>query len=230
MIRRKRKNVRAALLSGLVLATLSWTAWALLWPVTGSQPAVASKSNEELVRSLAIDSAAGGFALDAAIWQRRLQGWVVEADTQALAPSPSSVPFSSSHAGVRLVGTIIETGNSFAMLVDRHGTIDCRPAGAILQLDPPGIRVDSIASGSAVVSYNGRSETLALTGLTRDASIAEEDSEPVIDPDPGESQEAASMQSADELSMEDEFDWLNGTPAAETSGAAARRSGPGAGQ
>lgn len=174
MLRRgQRRKLELAVNSVLVIGSMGLLVWSVFSPIAISSPSTDSKS-----LLAASDSAATitqAHAVDEQQWNerlasRRLQGWAVVTPDSATnsannSPPPmveSAVPASSLLAGVQLTGTIIEPGNSFAMVVDRHGAVDLKPVGGTLQLDPAGIRIDSITSRSIVVSYQGKTQELVV--------------------------------------------------------------------
>ena len=91
-------------------------------------------------------------------------------------PAESTLP-GSSDTGIRLIGTILETGNSFAMVVDVDGRIDLQPEGGVLQIDPNGIRVERINHDSIVVSRNGTRETLFMSKVVFKADEEDDSAE-----------------------------------------------------
>jgi len=74
-------------------------------------------------------------------------------------PRPSPPP----KLDMRLVGTILESGRSMAIVADAAGKIDLKGAGETLDLEPEGVRVESINAESVTVSHNGREQMLKIT-------------------------------------------------------------------
>ncbi len=174
MLRRgQRRKLELAVNSVLVIGSVGLLVWSMFSPI-----AIPSPNADGDSRLAASDSAATvnpAEAVDDQQWnerlaERRLQGWAVVAPDSAPNSAPNSAPpkaesaatSSGPLAGVQLSGTIIEPGNSFAMVVDRHGAVDLKPVGGTLQLDPAGIRIDSISSRSIVVSYQGKTQELLV--------------------------------------------------------------------
>lgn len=63
---------------------------------------------------------------------------------------------------LRLLGTIIEPGHSFAMIEDRRGAMDAQPVGGVLQLDPSGYRIEQITPQEVTLSRLGSTLRLRL--------------------------------------------------------------------
>ena len=61
-----------------------------------------------------------------------------------------------------LVGTIIEAGQSLAMIEDADGNFDVKGEGESLELTPTGITVRSVASEEVTLDWMGRIETVVL--------------------------------------------------------------------
>lgn len=167
--RGQRRKLALAVNAGLIFGAVGLLAWAVLWPIDLPEPSTGSSLLTTTNTSPATTN--GLDPVDDPQWSeqlagRRLQGWaVVPQATNADVAQPTAVsqaPASGPLAGVQLTGTIIEPGKSFAMVVDHHGVVDLKPVGGILQLEPAGIRVDSIASRSIVVSYQGKSQELVV--------------------------------------------------------------------
>ena len=72
-------------------------------------------------------------------------------------PEPEPTPLE-----VRLVGTIIEAGRSMAIVTDASGKIDLKQVGGVLDLEPPGIRVDQIEAETVTVSFQGAQSRLKM--------------------------------------------------------------------
>lgn len=64
--------------------------------------------------------------------------------------------------GVRLVGTILESGNSKAIFVDRDGRIELRGVGGQLNAAGQTARVEEIRLASVTLVYRGRRLTLEM--------------------------------------------------------------------
>ncbi len=231
-------SIERILLTSLILLVLGFLGWSLGWPMAAPSQLTATASLPAFpVQDIETPDSKPPVLADFNPWQRRLQSWAAPGtaspEMESQLSTSSSEPMSSepSSQGIQLVGTIIEAGNSFAMFIDDQGAIDLQPAGGILQLAPSGTRVDWIASHSATISRDGRTQRLVLvetrsldrqlnsTGAdavddTVDHATAEEIA------DVGTADAAATMAPANaemgdarELSLADELDWLNGSPA-----------------
>ena len=255
--RGQRRKLLLAVNAGLTFGAVGLFAWAVSWPIDLPEPSTGSSLLTTTNTSSATTN--GLDPVDDQQWSeqlagRRLQGWAVvpQATNSNVAPlsSVSQAPASGPLAGVQLTGTIIEPGKSFAMVVDRHGVVDLKPVGGMLQLEPAGIRVDSIASRSIVVSYQGKSQELVVVkeavspantpGINSGTTGAAATNQPgamstssdaqMSDAQMSDAQTSATATESDKLeavsAIEAELDGLNYNPAGELSEGAA----PGAGQ
>lgn len=228
--RRQQRRVDQITKGVLLVGTATLLLWALFWPVpfpplsdsnaTTSAAQPASATNQTLAN-------APGQSVDDAQWGdrlaiRRLQGWAIAAQPPMSSSSPSTTQsptiLGGPLAGVQLTGTIIEPGNSFALVIDRHGASDLKPVGGTLQLEPAGIRVDSIAARSIVVSFQGRQQELLIRESAADIAL---DSLPPLESSMMQAEELDSMNDSMMSSisaLEAELDSLNGPPPEEPSG------------
>ncbi len=131
-------------------------------PVAGSRDTRTQSSNEPIVASEILAASE--------IWTRRLQSGfqtkssssVKEPMASAVAPRPNVViPQRSAtpDVGLRLVGTVIEQGRSIAIAIDRAGKLDFCREGDSLQLEPEGVRVETVSDNSVRVSFKGHAST-----------------------------------------------------------------------
>lgn len=113
-----------------------------------------------------------------AIWTRKLQsGFVVKSSSIIAEPkTPTNVALpkviasprsAASDTGLRLVGTVIEKGRSMAIAIDRVGKLDFCPEGNSIQLDPEGVRVESVGTDSVQVSFRGQASTWLMGQVLR---------------------------------------------------------------
>ena len=66
-----------------------------------------------------------------------------------------------------LVGTIIEAGQSLAILADASGKFDVKGIGESLDLVPPGVTLQDIESEQVTLQYQGRKSTVQLDRSTK---------------------------------------------------------------
>jgi hypothetical protein len=78
--------------------------------------------------------------------------------TVARTPTPPKPPTLE----VTLVGTIIEAGQSLAIVADANGDFDVKGIGEPLELSPQGIKIEKIEPEQVTVSYQGRESTITL--------------------------------------------------------------------
>ena len=105
------------------------------------------------------------------------------------------------------MGTIIEQGNSFAMIRDHAGNVDLQPEGGVLQLSPKGTTVVEVKSKSVVLVKNSRRTELRMAARTA----------PAIETEAGRAAAAMAKEDLDAMdedpvfnNLEEELDWLNG--------------------
>ncbi len=216
--RGQRRKLKLAGMTALTIGAVGLLAWAVLWPIAVPSPSMLSQQLPDADKAVVAKDLE---ALDDNEWgeqlsSRRLQGWVVDSPAASVgseaANSQAPTSVSGPLAGVQLTGTIIEPGHSYALVVDRHGVMDLKPVGGTLQLEPAGIRIDSIASRSIVVSFQGNSQELIVTksAVVETATGAEE-----VRPMGDIYAEEDSPIQDDATQLEEELDSLNGTPAEE---------------
>ncbi len=198
---------RLAMIS-LPALSLGAALWALAWPIPQPGDLMDLQSDQPLpihASATLLDDATPTDGNSPA-WNRRLQPWRPAAIGAPLDIAERVVDVDANRAGLglRLLGTIMEPGHSFAIVADRHGSIDIQPAATVLQLEPAGIRLESIERNSARVSYQGSQHTLNLAAIADipPAQVASHDLPGVMEQD-----DKAPTQ---DMSLEDELDWLNG--------------------
>lgn len=79
-------------------------------------------------------------------------------------PRPPTVPRSSEKPkfNLSLVGTIIESNNSLAIIADPDGQFDVKAVGETLELAPAGIVITSIQAEQVTLTHQGKTTTLKL--------------------------------------------------------------------
>lgn len=207
MTTRQQKNRLRLTTWGLALPTVVATTWALLWPIDSEYGAPTESLRPKLGSSnlAAADTDSRDRVVIDTNWNRKLRSWDLE--TSDNVASTSAELRVESAAGLRLVGTVLEPGATFAMIADQSGTIDLQPEGGILAIEPNGVRVESISAHSVVINYRGVAETLALVSLQdtpAQGTASESGSAPPTGDENGESIAPENL--------DDELDWLNGEP------------------
>jgi hypothetical protein len=66
--------------------------------------------------------------------------------------------------GLRLVGTMVESGRSLAIFTDATGKVEFKGVGETLEI-APGTRVDQIAIAQVTISEQGRASVMRLSDL-----------------------------------------------------------------
>ena len=98
-----------------------------------------------------------------------------------------------------------------AIVVDLLGKLDFCAEGAELQLDPPGIRVDSIATDSISVSLQGRSlNWLMGHSLRFETFVQPTESSDTQSSDTGTPNPRELPSTKPKMSIEDELELING--------------------
>ncbi len=211
-------------LASLLVFSLGSLLWGALWPIQRPTEAT-GEATIPLSPNLKQAGLSSNQLAAVTLSDRRLQGWSPVAN-EPISASTNPTQSLSSMDGVRLAGTVIETGHTYAMLVDRHGTVDLQPAGAELLLDPAGIQIESIAPRSVVLSFRGKKQELLLADVAIEPSAGddlESGSAPSLASEAMEAQTMdsrpeATRQSQVKLSLEEQLDWLNGSPAPKPNG------------
>ncbi|MEQ1824847.1 MAG: hypothetical protein ABL921_02845 [Pirellula sp.] len=154
-------------------------------------------------------------ANDENVWNRPLQvGFREKPPKPSTLPAIESVPSpivslprpASLDLGLRLVGTVLETGRSMAIAIDQKGKLDFRNEGEPLQLEPAGVRIDAVAAKSVRVTYQGKS---VEWGLGQSLSIASEPNA-LIQPSVRLTPQPTSKKMS--IEIEEELDRINRVP------------------
>ena len=104
----------------------------------------------------------------------------------------------SPDVGLRLVGTVIEQGRSIAIAIDRAGKLDFCREGDSLELEPEGVRVESVFDNSVRVSFKGQASIWLMGQSLRFES---EEPVPFAGPAPIESRNQSKMTLEEELEL-----------------------------
>ncbi len=105
--------------------------------------------------------------ITAAMTQRQLRAPLYDPEpappvsTKPVAPAVPR-PKPEPKLNLTLVGTIIESNNSLAIIADANGQFDVKGVGDILQVDPDGVAIASIKSEQVTLTYRGKSTVLML--------------------------------------------------------------------
>ncbi len=89
-------------------------------------------------------------------------------------PPPKPAPRPKTGLDVTLVGTIIESNQSFAILADSMGKFDIKGIGESLELSPQGMTVESIEAEQVTLEYQGRQSTVQLDRSRKKAAAGGE--------------------------------------------------------
>lgn len=151
------------------------------------------------------------------IWSRRLQSGFRAKSTQPIAElmMPAKVSVQNAMAstrstradiGLRLVGTVIEKGRSMAIAIDRLGKLDFCYEGNSIQLEPEGVRVESIDADFVRVSFQGKSSTWLMGQSLRFESDVGDETVVL----PTDAAESIPLRTMPKLNIEEELDRING--------------------
>jgi len=154
--------------SGLLLAAAAGlVAWGWHPPAPpDAPPALAVKSP-----AAAESAAETQLASWEALWRKRLQGGAAEAPppeetpTEAMPAPKSATAHTDADAafGLRLAGTVLESGKSMAVLIDNQGRILLRSAGDSIATDGGPVSIQRIELHSVALAHQGREVTLRLS-------------------------------------------------------------------
>ena len=155
-LRRKRLLLRAAA-STLVLtaACLCATAW---WPVTTTSDASADPS-EGVAATVDSETSHPAIAADEALWKRQLRRPLFDPPPP---PPPEVVKAELPPIRARLLGTILEQGNSQAMLFLPSGAVEFRTIGQSLGADDGEAMVVEISAANVKVKRGEELTTLSV--------------------------------------------------------------------
>ncbi|MEM8733613.1 MAG: hypothetical protein AAGG44_05310 [Planctomycetota bacterium] len=138
----------------------------------GELPGSLEPDSNEFSRVDETSSGAGEEAaaesLSAADFEVRLRRREEPAAAAASAPLQASSGSATrkSKTGFRLVATIIEPGNSYAMISDEDGAMETCQLGSELRLRPSGYFLEDIQTRSVTITSNGTRERLELKRAT----------------------------------------------------------------
>ncbi|HBV64125.1 MAG TPA: hypothetical protein DEF45_14010 [Rhodopirellula sp.] len=105
--------------------------------------------------------------IPAGMTKRQLRGPLYDPEPAPVSPPkpkppvvnlPKTVP----KLELSLVGTIIESNNSLAIIADANGGFDIKGVGETLELAPDGIVIRSIQSEQVILNHQGKATTLSL--------------------------------------------------------------------
>ncbi len=149
------------LAGGLLLVA----AGAVGWSVSGIDASTARPAGATPITKR-IDNAAGDAELNDAALKLILRRPLVDPPPptpQPIQPRPT-VPASAPPPTLQLtlVGTIIESGKSLAIIADASGAFDVKGVGESLELTPAGVSVKRIESEQVELQFAGKTSTVKL--------------------------------------------------------------------
>ncbi|MEM7475738.1 MAG: hypothetical protein AAF483_12165 [Planctomycetota bacterium] len=192
----------------MIVAAVAVAVWSVFWPLPTPKPGPTQSKNIAAGQSVSLgknEVAAGASAqVD---WQRKLQSDKPQKTADVDQSKEPAKTNTQSDSKFRLVGTMVEQGNSFALVQDREGTMDLQPVGGELRLQPPGAMIENIES-HLVVLMRGKNRTYlklkaaSVPGATQASEVDSESSASISNEMQDEEPEFSSL--------EEELDWLNG--------------------
>lgn len=209
--------------ASILFAAIGVGVWG--WFADGHLTEPSTRSDRHIDKPLAVASTEGSGSQNRSskesistsdIWSRKLQsGFIAKSSPTNTEPRMlSNVPLPNAivprsaapDAGLRLVGTVIEKGRSMAIAIDRVGKLDFCPEGNSIQLEPEGVRVESVGPDSVRVSFRGQSATWLMGQMLRFESDVglEATAMPRQDPTTGR------MRPKPKLGLEEELERING--------------------
>ena len=198
----------------MCLLALAAVVWAVCWPLP--HPAhlaldTLDRASSQVVIGMNPEEPLAGREL----WSRKLRAR--DAVIPASELSSVKTPVESSAAdqtqpSISLLGTMVEPGLSYAMFSDEAGNVDTQAVGGLLQLQPAGIRLMRVESGRVEVSFAGRVQILTLAEKQLEGTTPEMSGGSGLTHDDDVEYDAAEDAVPEFESLEDELDYLNGTP------------------
>ncbi|MEM1068732.1 MAG: hypothetical protein AAGG48_03250 [Planctomycetota bacterium] len=159
------RNVIYAIAFGLLIASGVVVAWSFSTLESGS---TAERDNDRTSEKGSIPTVAAGMELDESKIARNFRGPLYDpppAPTRAPEPvqrqTPPPKPTRPSLEWT-LVGTIIDSSESLAILADASGNFDVKAAGESLELTPAGITLTRIEAESVTLDWRGQTQTVTL--------------------------------------------------------------------
>ncbi len=200
------------------------------WFADGKLVEKSTRSNSEINKPLAVSSnedsrsqnrSSKENTIASGIWTRKLQsGFVVRSSSTIAEPkTPTNVPLpkviasprsATPDTGLRLVGTVIEKGRSMAIAIDRVGKLDFCPEGQSIQLDPEGVRVESVDKDSVHVSFRGQASTWLMGQVLRFESDVGSEATAMPMQDPNSKQTRPEPKLSPEEELVEELERING--------------------
>ena len=107
------------------------------------------------------------FKIPTAMTQRKLRAPLYDPEPPPPVSTKPVVPITpppkpEPKLNLTLVGTIIESDKSLAIIADNNGQFDVKGIGDVLEIDPDGIAITNIKPEQVTLTYRGRSTVLIL--------------------------------------------------------------------
>ncbi len=155
------------LLSLLAIVALIGAGGAVYWS-TSDLGSGASASQRDNTAGTELDLSDSD-ATDSSDWSLALRSPLYDPPPKA-EPAPRQVPTTKPKTkpparpslNMTLVGTIIDSDGSLAIIADQNGKFDVKGEGDSLELSPPGVRIGQIGSETITLEYEGATSTIRL--------------------------------------------------------------------
>lgn len=155
----------SAIAGVLAVGTVAAIGWSVR-PLDPTNPRADSGSDTPIQVAPASDTESAPF--DAALASQSLRGPLYDPPPPPVAPikqprpKPTPPPAGPPKLDLKLVGTIIQTNQSVAILSDSSGQFDVKGIGESLELTPQGVTLQEIEPEQVTLQYQGRRSTLQL--------------------------------------------------------------------
>lgn len=163
-------NQTIRLLLRTVACALLLASGTLLWQSFGETPPLSASSGEQAKLPQSSETARASVTRPLAefelVWQRKLGDPLYPmtkvAETPTKKRTTSKRTRKKAPPGLRLIGTVLESGRSLAMLADASGDIHVRGVGEKLDLTAGEAQIDRIELQQVELSIGGRPMTLKM--------------------------------------------------------------------
>ena len=154
-------TITTACLLTLSAAVIYWS----VSPIGETGPKLATVQSKQMSESATPEK--GAFRIPVAMAERQLRAPLYDPEPPPPAPpkpifSPAPRSKPTLKLNLTLVGTIIDPGNSLAIIADANGQFDVKGVGDTLEIDPDGIEISNIKAEQVTLTHRGKSTVLIL--------------------------------------------------------------------
>ncbi len=155
------RRTLTTLAAGLLLGAVGAIGWSISGIDSSEDQIAASPQVTKPIISADGDADASDAALNLAL-RRPLVDPPPPAPKPVQPRPPVPAPPPAPGLQLTLVGTIIESENSLAIIADASGAFDVKGVGESLELSPPGVSVKRIESEQVELQFGGKTSTVSL--------------------------------------------------------------------